>query len=61
MEKSTQTAEVDSGLVKLAMMTNVFFNNYQHEIKVKQFLYIKQIMSSFLNNSRNQRFYSQYM
>ena len=34
MEKSAQTAEVDSGLVKLAMMTNVFFNNYQHEIKV---------------------------
>ena len=26
--------EADSGLVKLVVMTNVFFNNQQHEIKV---------------------------
>ena len=27
-------AEADSGLVKLVVMTNVFFNNQQHEIKI---------------------------
>ena len=26
--------EADSGLVKLVVMTNVFFNNQQHEIKI---------------------------
>ena len=34
--------EADSGLVKLVMMTNVFFNNQQHEVKIKQFKYVKQ-------------------
>ena len=48
----------DSGLVKLGVMTNVFFNNQQHKIKIKPFLCVKEITSSFLNNSWNQRFYS---
>ena len=26
--------EADSGLVKLVVMTNIFFNNQQHEIKI---------------------------
>ena len=50
--------EVDSGLVKLVVMTNVFFNNQQHKIKIKRFLGIKQITSSFFTDSWNQRFYS---
>ena len=29
-------------LVKLVMMTNVFFNNQQHEVKIKRFKYVKQ-------------------
>ena len=30
-------AEADSGLVKLVVMTNAFFNNQQHKIKIKRF------------------------
>ena len=31
-------SEADSGLVKLVVMTNVFFNSQQHEIKTKRFI-----------------------
>ena len=31
----------DSGLVKLVVMTNVFFNNQQYKIKIKRFLCVK--------------------
>ena len=31
-------SETDSGLVKLVVMTEVFFNNQQHEIKIKRFI-----------------------
>ena len=41
----------DSGLVKLAVMTNVFFNNQQHKIKIKLLLGVKQITSSFFTES----------
>ena len=37
MRKSQTTAflpEADSGLVKLVVMTNIFFNNQQREIKI---------------------------
>ena len=50
--------EADSGLVKLVVMTNIFFNNQQHEIKTRQFLCVKQIKSSFFSNNGNQLFYS---
>ena len=50
--------EVDLGLVKLVVITNVFFNNQQHEIKTKQFICIKLIKSSFFSNHEKQRFYS---
>ena len=32
------SAEVDSRLVKLVVMTNTFFNNQQHKVKIKQFI-----------------------
>ena len=51
-------AEADSGLVKLVVMTNDFFNNQQHEIKTRQFICVKQIKSSFFSNNGNQFFYS---
>ena len=35
----------DSGLVKLVVMTNVFFNNQQHKIKIKRFLCDKEVTS----------------
>ena len=35
--------EADSGLVKSVVMTNVFFNNQQHEIESKRFMCVKQI------------------
>ena len=41
--KSKRLSEEDSGLVELVVMTNVFFNTQQHEIKVKWFIYVKQI------------------
>ena len=53
-----ENAGVDSGLVKFVVMTNVFFNNQQHKIKIKRFLCVKQITFIFLSNSWNQRFYS---
>ena len=51
-------SKADSGLVKLVMVTNVFFNKKQQEIKIKRFTCVKQIKSSFFSNSWNQRFYS---
>ena len=55
------TAEADSGLAKLVVKTNVFFNNQQHEIKTRQFIYVKKIKSSFFSNNGNRLFYSKYM
>ena len=52
------TSEADSGLVKLVVMTNVFFNYKQHEIKTKWFVCVKQIKASFPSNNEIQRFYS---
>ena len=59
-DKIQMIPEVDSGLVKLVVMTNVFFNNQQDEIKIKRFIRVKQkeIKSSFFGNCWNQRFYS---
>ena len=45
------SAGADSGLVKLVVMTNVFFNNQQHKIKIKRFLFFKEITSSFFSNN----------
>ena len=50
--------ESDSGLVKLVVMNNIFFNEQQHEIKTKRFICVKQIRSSFFSNNGNQRFCS---
>ena len=50
--------EADSGLVKLVVMTNIFFNNQQHEIKTRRFTCVQQIKSSFFGNKANQHFYS---
>ena len=58
LKSDTELTEADSGLVKLVGMTNVFFNNQQHEIKTKQFICVKQIKSSFFSNNGNQLFYS---
>ena len=46
-----KNAGADSGLVKLVVMTNVFFNNQQHKIKIKRFVSVKEITSSFFSNS----------
>ena len=54
-------SETDSGLVKLVVMANVFFNNQQHEIKARQFICVKQIKSSFFSNNGNQLFCSIYV
>ena len=50
--------EADSGLVKLVVMTNVFFNKQQHEIKIKRFIFVEYIKSRFFCNSWNQCFHS---
>ena len=43
-------SEADSGLVKLVVMTNVFFNKQQDEIEIKRFIFLKYIKSrSFCN------------
>ena len=44
-------SEADSGLVKVVVMTNVFFNNQEHEIEIKWFICLKHIKSSFFSNS----------
>ena len=46
----------DLGLVKLALMANVFFNYHQHGIEIKQLTCVKQIKSDFFCNSWNQTF-----
>ena len=43
--------EADSGLVKLVVMTNVFFNKQQNDIKIKPFIFVKYIKSRFFYNS----------
>ena len=45
-------------LVKVVVVTNMFFSNQKHEIKTKQFIYVKQIKSPFFSNNENQNFYS---
>ena len=42
-------------------MTDVFFSNQDHEIKIKRFVCVKQIKFSFFIHSWNQGFYSWYM
>ena len=42
-------------------MTDVFFSNQDHEIKIKRFVCVKQIKFSFFSHSWNQGFYSWYM
>ena len=49
--------EADSVLAKSVVMTNVFFNNQQHEIKAKRSICVKQIKPSFFSNNENQHFY----
>ena len=44
-------SETDSGLVKLVVMTDIFFNNQQHEIKSTCFICVKQIKSGFFSNN----------
>ena len=34
-------AEADSGLVKFVVMTHVFLNNQQYEIKIKRLICVK--------------------
>ena len=55
------SSEADLGLVKLVVMTNVFFIYHQHEIEIKRLICFKQIKYGFFDNSWNQRFYSWYM
>ena len=43
--------EVDSGLVKLVVIANVFFNKQQQEIKIKRFIFVKYVKSRFFCNS----------
>ena len=50
--------EVDSGLVNLVVIANVFFNKQQHKIKIKRFIFVKYIKSRFFCNSWNQCFHS---
>ena len=45
------SAEAVSGLVKLVVITNAFFNNQQHEIKTKRFICSKQ--SRFFSKKGN--------
>ena len=47
LKVSEKNSGAHSGLVKLVVMTNVFFNNQQHKIKIKRFICVKQITSSF--------------
>ena len=44
-------SEADSGFLKLVVMTNVFFNNQPHEIKIKRSICVKHIKSSFFSNN----------
>ena len=40
-DENKKDAEADSGLVKLVEMIHVFFNNQQHKIEIKRFIYVK--------------------
>ena len=51
IKQETSTPGADSGLVKLVVMTYIFFNNQQHKIKIKRFLCVKEITTSFFSNS----------
>ena len=51
----------DSGLVKLGVMTNVFFKYDQREIEIKRLICVKWIRSGFFSNSWNQLFYTWYV
>ena len=44
-------SEADSELVKLVVMTNVFFNNQERKIEIKRFMCVKKIKSSFFSNN----------
>ena len=50
--------EADSGLVKLVIITNVFFNKQQLKIEIKWLIFVKYIKSRFFCNSWNQCFHS---
>ena len=43
--------DADSGLVKLVVITNVFFNKQQLKIEIKRFIFVKCIKSRFFCNS----------
>ena len=49
MFKNVLLSEADSGLVKLVMMTNIFFNNQEHKIKIKRFVCVKRIKACFFS------------
>ena len=34
-------SEADLGLVKLVVMTNIFFNDHQHQIEIKRLICVK--------------------
>ena len=50
--------DADLGLVKLVVITNVFFNKQQLKIEIKRFIFVKYIKSRFFCNSWNQCFYN---
>ena len=52
---------MDFGKVKLVVMTNIFFNNQQREIKTRQFIWVKQIKSNFFSNKGNQLLFIVYL
>ena len=41
LNRNITSAEADLGLVKLIVMTNVFFNYHQHEIEMKRLICVK--------------------
>ena len=50
------TSEADLGLVKLVVMTNVFFNYHQHEIEIKRLICVKTDKVWFLQQQLNSTF-----
>ena len=48
--------EMNLGLVKLVVMTDVFFNKQQHQIEIKRLISAEKIKSGFFSNSWNQHF-----
>ena len=55
---ASEKTEADSGLVKLVVTTNAFFNNQQQGIKIERFICVKQTKSSFFSNSWKESFHS---